>query len=149
MKLLVFVILLFVVASAKAQDRFQFKKITCNIPEIEKCDHRDVLGDTVARKLQQFKMVYTKTINCGPPAYTSTEIEKPDLYYSVQKITNYYRKCAKKETMPKDLIEKNMVDILNKCLLIFSQNTKPVEQELKTANNSKEIIGVFKKIIIE
>jgi hypothetical protein len=150
MKLMVFVLLFFTSAILNAQERFQFKKIDYSLPEIKQCNHDDLLGDTVAMKLEQFKEVYTKTVICGPPGYvSSTEIQKPDLYYSVQKLTNYYRKCIKKETLPKDIIEKNMVDIINKCLLIFNQDTTPLEQELRAANNSKAIIGVFKKIVIE
>ena len=150
MKILIFGLLLLIAASLKAQNSFQFKKIACNFPTIQDCNHNDLLGDTVAIKLEQFNQVYTKKVLSGPPAYnTSLEIQKPDLYYSVQKLTAYYRKCLKKETLPKEKVEKDMVDIINKCLLIFNQNTKPVEQELRSANNSKEIIGVFRKIIIE
>ncbi|HKJ44117.1 MAG TPA: hypothetical protein VKA27_18615 [Sunxiuqinia sp.] len=150
MKFLIFCLLVFISISLKAQENYQFKKIANNFPVINKCDHQDILGDTVAKKLEQFDQVYTKKVTCGPPAYhVSTEIEKPDLYYSIQKVTAYYRKCVKKETLPKEKIEKNMVDILNKCLLIYSQNTSHLEQELRSANNSKEILGIFSKIIIE
>lgn len=150
MKILIFGLLILITASLKAQETYHFKKIACNFPVVDKCDHKDILGDTLVEKLEQFDQVYTKTVNCGPPAYhSSTEIEKPDLYYSIQKLTAYYRKCLKKETLTKEKVEKNMVDILNKCMLIYSQNTQHVEQELRSANNSKEIIGVFNKIIIE
>jgi hypothetical protein len=109
-----------------------------------------LLSENVTKKLEQFKQVYTKSVNCGPPAYiVSTEIQKPDLYYSVQKLIKHYRKCLKKETRPKEKIEDEMVEIINKSLLIFNQETNSVEQELRAANNSEEIIDIFKKIIIE
>jgi hypothetical protein len=150
MKLSVLVFLLFVSISTNAQDVFQFKNIACNFPEVKECDSDDLLGEVLTQKLEQFKLVYTKTVNCGPPAYiVSTEIQKPDLYYSVQKLIKHYRKCLKKETLPKEKIENEMAEIINKCLLIFNQETGSVEQELRAANNSEEIIGIFKKIIIE
>ena len=150
MKILIFGLLILFSASLKAQSTYQFKKIACNLPVVDKCDHQDILGDTIAKKLEQFNRVYTKKVNCGPPAYnSSTEIEKPDLYYSIQKVTAYYRKCVKKETLPKEKIEKEMVDIINKCLFIFPQNTKPLVDDLRSANNSKEIIDIFNKIVIE
>ena len=150
MKLSVFVILLFVAASLKAQDIYQFKNIACNFPEINEYDNRNELGETIAKKLEQFNQVYTKTVNCGPPSYNaSIEIQKPDLYYSVQKLIKHYKKCLKKQTLPEERIKNEMLDIINKCLLIFNQKTNSIEQELRGANNSKEIISIFKKIIIE
>lgn len=146
----VFVILLFIIVSSKAQDVYQFKNTKSDLPEIRECKLDDLLGETISLKLEQFNRVYTKKVNCGPPSFiTSTEIQKPDLYYSVQKLVKYYRKCLKKETLSHEKIEKQMVDILNKCVQIVNQETKPIEQELRNANNSKEIAGVFERIIIE
>lgn len=150
MKLSVVILLLFTAVFTNAQDIFQFKNITCNFPEIKECASDGLWSENVAIKLAQFDQVYTRTINCGPPAYAiSTEIQKPDLYFSVQKLVKHYKKCLKKETIPGDKIENEMLEIINKCLLIFNQQTDSVEHELRTANNSQEIIGVFKKIIIE
>lgn len=150
MKLTVCVCFLLIAVSSRAQEYFQFKQIACNFPEVKECNYDNLLGKAVSIKLEQFNQVYTKMVNCGPPSYiSSVEIQKPYLYYSIQKLTQHYRKCLKKDTLPQEKIEKEMVDILTKSILIFNQPTDSVEQELRQANNSKDIIGVFDRIIIE
>ncbi|MGQ7869940.1 hypothetical protein [Sunxiuqinia sp. sy24] len=148
---LCFCICCFLIAlSSKAQETFQFKQTTYDFPEIEECNYDKLLGERLSIKLEQFNRVYTKKVNCGPPNYISSlEIQKPDLYYSIQKLTKHFRKCKKKAILSQDKIEKEMVEIINKSILIFNQKTDSVEQELRQANNSKEIIGVFERIIIE
>ncbi|WP_053180041.1 hypothetical protein [Sunxiuqinia dokdonensis] len=148
---LTFCICCFLIAiSSKAQEIFQFKQTPCDFPEINDCNLDKLLGETLSVKLEQFNQVYTRKVNLGPPSYTaSIEIKKPDLYYSVQKLTNHYRKCMKKEILSQEKIEKEMVEIINKSILIFNQETDSVEQELRQANNSKDIISVFERIIIE
>lgn len=150
MKILIISLLLLSTICTKAQDCYLFRNLACNLPEIKSELDEDELGKSIAIKLNQFNHVYTKRINCGPPGYIiSTEIQKPDLYFSIQKLSKYYRKCLKKQKLTQIIIESEMLDILNKCLLIYSQETKLLEQDLRAANNSKDIIRVFNKIIIE
>jgi|TARA_R110002050_G_scaffold135508_5_gene258331 hypothetical protein len=150
MKLSFCICCFFIAISSKAQEIFQFKQTPCEFPEIQECAFDELLGETLSVKLEQFNRVYTKKVNLGPPSYiASIEIKKPDLYYSVQKLTKHYRKCKKKDILSQEKIEKEMVEIINKSILIFSQETDSVEQELRQANNSKDIIGVFERIIIE
>ncbi|WP_299577749.1 hypothetical protein [uncultured Sunxiuqinia sp.] len=148
---LCFCICCFLIAvSSKGQETFQFKQIACDFPEIKECTYDKLLGEKLSIKLEQFNRVYTKEVNCGPPNYISSiEIQKPDLYYSIQKLTKHYRKCKKKDILSQEKIEKEMVEIIDKSILIFNQQTDSVEQELRQANNSEDIIGVFERIIIE
>jgi hypothetical protein len=150
MKLLFCAACLFITLSTWAQEVFQFQGASCQIPEIKECAHDKLLGETISVKLEQFNQIYTKKVNCGPPSYiSSVEIKKPDLYYSVQKLTHHYRKCMRKDILSLEKVEKEMIEIINKSIAIFNQKTDSVEQELRQANNSKEIIRVFDRIVIQ
>lgn len=150
MKLTICVCFLIIAVSSKAQEIFQFKQVPCNFPEIKECCNDKFLGEKLSIKLEQFNRVYTKEVSLGPPSYiASLEIKKPDLYYSVQKLTSHYRKCIKKDILPKEKIEKEMVEIIDKSIMIFNQQTDSVEDELRQANNSEEIKDIFDRIIIE
>ncbi|SFF21842.1 hypothetical protein [Sunxiuqinia elliptica] len=150
MKFTVCLCCILIAVSSKAQEIYQFKQIACNFPEVKECTYDKLLGETLSVKLEQFRQVYTKNVNCGPPSYTaSLEIRKPDLYYSIEKLTHHFRKCKRKETLSQEKIEKDMVDIINKSIVIFNQETDSIEEELRQANNSEEIIGVFDRIVIQ
>jgi hypothetical protein len=79
----------------------------------------------------------------------STEIIKPDLYYSIRKLADYYCRCLKKGSMTREKAEDILKSVLDKCIQIASKDTTPIEAELRAANNPQEIVGVFDKIIIK
>ncbi len=132
------------------QTKYVFQMCDVNCPKVEKCQGDQFLSEDVQIKLEQFNLIYTKKIDIdGPRCFQSTEIDKPDLYYSVQKLSNYYRKGLKKGTIDKAEAESELKSILDKCIQIFSKDTTPIEAELRAASNPKDIVSIFDKIIIK
>ncbi len=138
--------------SSFAQDCYVFRVDTVECPTVLEKDCPDVkfLSKEVSLKLAQFCKVYTREIDCGPPAHNSSmEIDKPDLYYSIKKLSKYYTKALKKGIVDQQEAEKELNEVLEKCIAIYSQETQPVENELRSAGNPEEILSVFNKIILE
>lgn len=146
---LVTLIVLFVF-SAKAQEKYVFESSKIEYPKIEDCPQNDLLSPDVRIKLEQFNQLYAKQVSTGAPDFqTSFEILKPDLYYSVQKLSKYFCKCLKKGTLQKEVAENEFRVILEKCLQIAQRDTAPIEAELRVASNPTDIVGVFDKIVIK
>lgn len=143
-------ILLLIGFAAKAQDLYVFEGTEVRFPVID-CFHQEVyLSEDLCLKLAQFDLMYTKKIkNSTQRVMPSTEIIKPDLYYSIRKLADYYCKCLKKGIVTPEKAEKELKSILDKCIQIASRDTTPIEAELRAANNPQEIVGVFNKIIIK
>lgn len=151
MKVLVgFCFLFLSVLLVKAQDLYVFEGSSVDFPEkIDKNYPKLYLSDDLCLKLAQFDMTYTKRIDpAARRVMSSVEIMKPDLYYSIRKLADYYSKCLKKGSMAQEKAENELRSILDKCIQIASQNTAPIEAELRAANNPKEIVGIFDKIVI-
>lgn len=135
-----------------AQDCYVFRVDTVECPEVleKDCPDMKFLGKNVSMKMAQFYKVYTREIDLGPPAHISSmEIDKPDLYYSIKKLSKYYTKSLKKGLLDQHEAEKELNGILEKCIAIYSQETQPIENELKLAGNPEEILSVFNKITVE
>lgn len=136
---------------SEAQDHYVFKadpKFT--IPNIIECPANQYLSEDLRIKLAQFNQVYSKKISMGAPEFqTSIEILKPDLYYSVQKLSKYFCKCLKKGTIQKEAAENEFTKILEKCILIVKEDTSPLEAELRSTSNPVELVGIFDKIVIK
>ena len=150
MKLSLMLCFVFVtVVFASAQEQYVFESSPITIPKIEQCPEDNYLSENVRMKLEQFNLIYTRKVERGSPQYmAATEIIKPDLYYSIQKLTRYFCKCMKKGTIGKASAESELASILDKCFQIVSQDTTPLEAELRATNNPEEMIHVFAKITI-
>lgn len=150
MKLVVgFLFLFFMAFATEAQDLYVFEGTSTEIPEIDKYHQKVYLSEDLCLKLAQFDMIYTKKIDSSTrKVMPSTEIIKPDLYYSVRRLADHYCKCLKKGSMVREKAEDELKSILDKCIQIASKDTAPIEAELRAANNPTEIVSVFNKIII-
>jgi len=134
---------------ASAQDKYVFKADTLVCPSVAECPPNQYLSKELRVKLEQFNLLYSKKIDlAGQNFPTSTEIIKPDLYYSVQRLSRYFCKCMKKGTISKENAETEFRSILEKCLLIVQKDTAPLEAELRITNNPAELVGVFDRIVI-
>lgn len=147
-------ILLFVACAAlcvNGQDKYVFRADPqIQVPKIEECPSNQYLSEDVRIKLAQFNQVYSKKINMGAPDFqTSIEILKPDVYYSVQKLSKYFCKCMKKGTIGKENAEDEFRKILEKCIQIVQEDTSPLEAELRATSNPVELVGIFDKIVIK
>ena len=151
-KLLLFTLATLFITISYAQVNYVFQVDSLVCPKIYEDECHDVpyMSKALSVKLAQFDKVYTKTVDCGPPAHMSSiEIAKPDVYYSVKKLSKYYCKGLKKGKLNIDKAESELSSILDKCMAIYAQETKPIESELKTAAKPEDIILVFDRIILE
>ncbi|MGV8139498.1 MAG: hypothetical protein AB2L20_30240 [Mangrovibacterium sp.] len=145
-----FLLIMLIAFTAKSQDLYVFESSAVEFPEINQFRQETYLSRDLCLKLAQFDMVYTRRIvNSTQKAMASTEIIKPDLYYSIHKLADYYCKCLKKGNLTREKAEDTLKSVLDKCIQIASKETAPIEAELRAANNPHEIIGVFDKIIIK
>ena len=136
--------------AANAQENYIFEGVPVIYPKIVDCPQNQYLSKDVRVKLEQFNLLYSKKVSMGAPDFqTSIEIIKPDVYYSVQKLSKYFCKCLKKGTIQKEKVEDEFKDILEKCLQIAQKDTSPIEAALRSTNNPVEIVGIFDKIIIK
>lgn len=135
----------------KAQDLYVFEGSSVTFPgKIDVYYPKVSLSEDLCVKLALFDMIYTKKIDSSTrKVMSSTEIIKPDLYYSIRKLADYYCKCLKKGQMVRENAESELKSILDKCIQIASKDTAPIEAELRAANNPEEIVGVFNKIVIK
>ncbi|PTN09329.1 hypothetical protein [Mangrovibacterium marinum] len=134
----------------EAQEKYVFHADSLSFPIIEECPPNEYLSIDTRIKLAQFNQMYSREINMGAPNFqTSVEILKPDLYYSVQKLSKYFCKCLKKGIIKKDEAEIEFRSILDKCMLIVQKDTSPLEAELRATSNPSEIVGIFEKIEIQ
>lgn len=150
MKLLVLAFILVLLSHyAKAQIEYVFESTPVKFPKVDECPQNDYLSKDVRIKLEQFNLVYTKKVEIGAPQFISSiEIIKPDVYYSIQKLSKYYCKCLKKGIISQAAVEDELAAILDKCFQIFEKDTKPIEAELRATNNPEDIVNVFDKIVI-
>jgi hypothetical protein len=145
-----FFFLVLVTFTVKAQDLYIFESSAVEFPEINQFRQEVYLSKDICLKLAQFDMVYTKRIDRSTKQIMpSTEIIKPDLYYSIRKLADYYCKCLKKGIVSKEKAEDVLKSVLDKCIQIASKDTTPIEAELRAANNPQQIVSVFDKIIIK
>jgi hypothetical protein len=134
----------------EAQEKYVFKADSLCFPTIDECPPNQYLSKETRIKLAQFNQLYSREINMGAPDFrTSVEILKPDLYYSVQKLSKYFCKCLKKGIIKQEDAEVEFRGILEKCMLIVKKDTTPLEAELRATNNPADLVGIFDKIEIQ
>lgn len=150
MKILATIVFLVgVVMVGFAQEAYVYKTDSICYPTIDDCPPNPYLSHNVQLRLQQFNTIYSREVNMGAPDFQSSiEIIKPDVYYSVQKLSKYFCKCLKKGRMERSNAEDKFITILDKCIVIAEKDTSPLEAELRAASNPMEIVGIFEKIVI-
>jgi len=108
------------------------------------------LGGTTTIKWNQFlknyKRVYEQTVGLSG---STVEIIKPTVFNAVNKINNYYKKIYKNEALNREAITLSLNHILDCAnLLCYESDIKKIEQEIKNAKDTKEILLVFDSIKI-
>jgi len=112
------------------------------------CSFNKYFSPDLNLKLSQFFDIYTDTIPSYGRDLPSIQIKKPDLYYSVKRISDYYSKCIKKGLLPEGQAEKEFKNILEKCIIIFPDNTDKLEADLRSNKNPENMIKLFKMVRI-
>jgi len=130
------------------QDGYIFKSHPIK-PCVEmQCSFNKHFSSDLNFKLGQFIKTYTDTIHSYGRDLPSVQIKKPDLYYSIKRISDYYSKCIKKGKIPEDQVEKEFKTILEKCILIYPDNTDKLEADLRSNNQPENIIKIFRLVKI-
>jgi hypothetical protein len=102
------------------------------------------LGSEVARKMLLLQETYTymERGTLMAPG-DKTIVKKPDIYYSVKKLNNYYKKAVKKGTIDEKQAAKNLTSAVDKSYSIFYEDTKKFEEYLRAQKNPEDIQKAF------
>ncbi|MGE4585720.1 MAG: hypothetical protein AB7D05_00075 [Mangrovibacterium sp.] len=134
----------------RAQDSYVFESASIELPEINQYQKEVYLSQELCLKLAQFNELYTQKIDrTRQNTMPATEILKPDLYYAICRLKDYYCKCLKKGILEQQEAEKRLQSVLEKSMQLISQDTRLLEAELRLSSKPKDIAGIFEKIIIK
>ena len=142
--------LLCVSCPLRAQQKYVFEETEVHIPDSNSIVNNKYLSAHLNKKLNEFYELYTKQVDMGAPYYQkTTEIFKPDVYYSVQRVSDYFSKCLKRGKLSPQKVDREFDSILGKALQIFSRQTGQLETELRKNNSPLKIIAVFNRVVIQ
>lgn len=116
----------------------------------KKAEEEHFLGTETSKKWNMFRSNYRREYSQSIGLTNSSiEIVKPTVFNAVVKINNFYKKELKKGVFSKVEITKDFNHILDCANLIFYENnTKNIEDEIKSSGSIEELIKVFKSIEI-
>lgn len=152
-KLLSLFVLLVIGLVMYGQDTFLFRNTlddTANVNVDYSMASSHFLGNEVSYKMHLFKETYTY-VEQGTPMSpgVKTIVRKPNIYYAVRKLNKYYKKQIRKDRIDETEARKRMVSILNKCFVIFDQDTTDFEDYLKSLKQPDDIEAAFDKIVLQ
>ena len=102
------------------------------------------LGSRVARKVLLLQDTYTY-VERGTLTAPGDKIiiKKPDIYYSIKKLNNYYKKEVKKGTIDQKQAANNLTSAIDKSYSIFYEDTEKFESYLRSKKKPEEIQKAF------
>ncbi|GEM_PF-2728075 len=101
-------------------------------------------GKEVALRVEALRQRYTYRVEGSATVpQDRTIVEKPVLYYAMQKIDAYYKKQSKKGGMSADKAAEKLVYALDVAMLIRYQRTEALEKEIKKLKGGEEIAQFF------
>lgn len=101
------------------------------------------LGDEIAQKIQLVKEAYTYSLENEITRVSSTAVEKPSIYYSVNKVNKYIKKSLKNGSMTKEDAIQVLDNMLNVVINIRYQETEELEQELWSVKDPVTITSLY------
>ena len=147
--MLFLLLLLFIGISAYGQkeEKFVFAN-TLSDTSRAKVDYalagRSYFGDRIARKMLLVEKTYTY-VEKGTPMSPSdkTVVQKPTIFYSIKKVSKYYKKEVKKNRMTMAEASDKLNRDLNIGYAIFSQDTDKFEAYLRNLKKPADIAKAF------
>ncbi|MFY0625003.1 MAG: hypothetical protein JXR07_01830 [Reichenbachiella sp.] len=100
-------------------------------------------GDEFAHKLQLLREQYTYVEYNEINQTKSTIVEKPSIYYSVQKANKHLKKSVKKGWKRKEEATVQLTEILDKAINIRYQDTEKLEEVLWKVKDPVEITELY------
>ncbi|MEM8894839.1 MAG: hypothetical protein AAGC88_09695 [Bacteroidota bacterium] len=146
----VFAINLFLPELAKCQEPadvyyFDYMDHRLEDPDIDENYLKEhPFGKEVAIRVEAVKQKYTYVVEGSATAPQDRRIvEKPVLYYAVQKLDNFYKKQVKKGGMNSGKATEKLVFALDVAMLIRYQQTEQLEKDIKKLKGGEEIARFF------
>ena len=107
------------------------------------------LGNQMAKKFGLLKSSYTWVEPASATSPTKTTIvEKPAIYYSVNKVNSYLKKTYKKGKISLENADRIMNAVLDKALIIRYQQTEQLESAIRKIKDPLDLIEFFDKSIL-
>ncbi|MFW5657345.1 MAG: hypothetical protein ACOC0C_06975 [Bacteroidota bacterium] len=108
------------------------------------------LGDIIAKKMYLLKETYTSIQPATPTSPSEkTIVEKPIIYYAVNKLNRKYKKEIQKDIITEEEARENMSMVIDVSLSILPENTAEFEKELRSAKKTHEIVDIFSRVVLE
>ena len=109
---------------------------------------RHFLGDQIATKMFLLRKSYTYSVRDEISRVDKTEIEKPSIYYSVNKVNKYVKKSIKKGQMTEGQAKETLTKVLDVAINIRYQETEELEKELWSTKDPVAIASIFNESIV-
>lgn len=103
------------------------------------------LGDSITSLLDKVEYTYVYYVETGG-AYSSKEkkIEKPEIYYSINKIVRHYDRMLRKDKIEVDKAREELFIILNNGIALKNYQTEVFEMQVESTRNKDELARLFK-----
>ena len=102
------------------------------------------LGLDVAKKLELLRESYTWTEEASATVPRDrTIVEKPAIYYSVQKLNGHYKKAVKKGLMSEAEAKSALISAIDIALVIRYQQTMDLETKLREFKDKEDIAALY------
>jgi len=141
-----------IVGYAQEEDVYYFEERSNELAEVEVDEaivKKHYLGEEIARKLQILKDTYTWKEYAGELQQTDkTIVEKPAIYYSIKKLSTYYKKAIKKGLVDKDEATKRLGNFLDIVYYIRYQETVEFEDTLGSLKSPEDIEALYNKVVL-
>lgn len=102
------------------------------------------LGVDVAKKLELLRESYTwKEEASATNPRDRTIVEKPVIYYSVQKMNGHYKKAVKKGLMDEEEAKTALISAIDIALVIRYQQTIDFEDKIREYKGGEELAALY------
>ncbi len=102
------------------------------------------LGVDVAKKLELLRESYTwKEEASATVPRDRTIVEKPIIYYSMQKLNGHYKKVVKKGLMEEEEAKMALINAIDIALVIRYQQTAEFETKLRSYKKGEELAPLY------
>ena len=129
-----------------AQTNYTFDYMEQEVSEVVSIHiPQHALGEEIATKMQLMSESYTYKVTDAISGNESTEIEKPSILTSVNKINRHIKKAVKKGKMTKEEGTQTLSTVLKIALNIRHQNTEEFEAELWKISDTAEMLELYTK----
>lgn len=148
--ILLLAVLLYSPIQAQEEEKFVFEN------SVSALDYSDVnlqqvkdhpLGREVAIKLTLINDRFTYVVEPTPTTPSSrTEVIKPAIYNSIQKLNRYYKKSVKKGVLEPDVARTEFLKYINYALILYGEDTDNFEHSLGKAKKIEDITALYNQI---